>query len=255
MANPVTATTASSAVKSADRAMTVVELVADAPDGVTFTQIQQALALPKSSLHALLSTLVGRDWLELSARGVYSIGHRLRTLSTSGDHNDSVIDAAVDLLEQARDQLGETVHLATLTGTDILYLASRYSRQALGVRFHSGRRLPLHATGLGKAILSTLDPAEVPAHLPETLAPLTPNTITDPQHLTDELIRVREQGYAVDLEEGTPGLCCVAVPFLAHGRHYAISCSKPSARWSSGEEVTTASLLNEVTRTILRRLR
>ena len=249
-------TTPGSPVKSADRTIALVEFVASASVGVTFSQMQRSLRLPKSSLHALLGTLTQRGWLQMDATAHYRIGQQLRALVTPGHHvDDLVIDAAMDLLEQARDDLGETVHLAALADTEILYLASRYSRQALGVRFHSGRRLPVYATGLGKAILSTLDPATVAQHLPATLVALTENTIVDPALLAAELEKVREQRYAVDREEGTPGLCCVAVPFTVQGRRYGISCSKPSARWTPGEEVATAGLLTQVARTITQRAR
>ncbi|GAA2008195.1 IclR family transcriptional regulator [Nakamurella flavida] len=243
-------------VKSADRTVAVVELVAAEADGVTFSEIQHRLELPKSSLHALLATLVQRSWLQMDAAHRYRVGRQLQMIAAAGHRDDdSVVDAAVDLLEGARDELGETVHLATLVDTDILYLASRYSRHALGVRFHSGRRLPVYATGLGKAILSSLDPADVPHHLPVTLTPLTEHTIVEPALLDAELTRIRQQQYAVDREEGTPGLCCVAVSFSAQGRNYGLSCSKPTARWTAGEEVRTAELLTQVARTIVRRLR
>jgi DNA-binding IclR family transcriptional regulator len=111
----------------------------------------------------------------------------------------------------------------------VLYLASRESRDSVRVVSRVGRRLPVHVTALGQALLADLTEAEVDALLPAQLTALTPNTITERSALHAELDVVRKRGWAFEREQGTEGVACVAV---AVGYRIpatdAVSCSMPA---------------------------
>ncbi|WP_246001743.1 IclR family transcriptional regulator [Allorhizocola rhizosphaerae] len=110
-----------------------------------------------------------------------------------------------------------------------LYLASRESRDTLHVISRVGRRLPTHITALGQALLAELTHEEVDKVLPSTLESYTANSITDRAALHAEIAAVRDRGWAVEREQGTPGVACVAAAV-----HYripatdAIGCSMPA---------------------------
>ena len=222
----------SGAVKSADRTVELLELLAGYSEPLTLSEIHRELNYPKSSLFVLLRTLVARGWVETDRRGTgYSIGVRALLVGTSYLDRDPVIRAATRVLELLRAEINETVHLARLDGADVVYLASRESAHHLRLTSRVGRRVPAHATALGKALLAGLDDAQVDAILPTRLDALTPLTTVDREALYAELAVVRERGYAAERGQNTPGLGCfaVALDYRNPGTD-AISCSVPYAR-------------------------
>jgi DNA-binding IclR family transcriptional regulator len=220
------------AVKSADRTIDVLELLASAPRRMTLSEIHRELGVPKSSLHSLLQTLVARSWVETDERNsTYAVGLRALRAGASYLERDPVIEAAGPLLARLRDELNETVHMARLDGADVVYLASRESAHHLRSSSRIGRRLPAHATALGKALLAVRSDEEVAALLPAQLVKLTPDTVTNFHELVDELNDARRDGYSFEQAQNTPGLGCFAV--AVPGRQPAIdavSCSVPLVR-------------------------
>jgi len=232
-------------VKSADRTVELLELLARTSEPLTLSEIQRELSYPKSSLFVLLRTLVARGWVETDRRGTgYSIGVRALLVGTSYLDRDPVIRAATRVLEDLRAEVNETVHLARLDGSDVVYLASRESAHQLRLTSRVGRRLPAHATSLGKALLAQRTEEEIDAILPADLVALTPQTLTDRQALLADLAETRERGYAVERGENTTGLGCFAVALdYKSPAIEAISCSVPSARLTDAahaEQVTAA---------------
>jgi DNA-binding IclR family transcriptional regulator len=219
-------------VKSAVRTLDILELLAGRDHRMTLSELQRALGVPKSSLHSLLQTLVSRGWLETDERNqTYAIGLRALRVGASYLERDPVVEAAGPLLTQLRNELNETVHLARLDGGDIVYLASRESAHHLRSSSRIGRRLPAHATALGKALLAVRDADEVDALLPDHLEALTPDTVTDRPALQAELAEARALGYSYEQGQNTPGLGCFAIAVA--GRQPAIdslSCSVPLIR-------------------------
>lgn len=229
---PVLPPRAPATVKSAYRTMQILELLASRPNRLSLTELQRELEIPKSSLHNLLQTMVERGWLETDARGtVYGIGIRALRVGVIYLERDPVVQAAGPLLAELRRLLDETMHLARLDGSDVVYLASRESAHHLRSSSRIGRRLPAHTTALGKALLAARPPAEVDHLLPETLVALTPDTVTDRAVLRAELAETRQHGWSFEQGQNTSGLACIAV--AVPGQHPAIdaiSCSVPLVR-------------------------
>ena len=228
------------AVKSADRTVELLELLARTNEPLTLSELQRELSYPKSSLFVLLRTLVARGWVETDRRGTgYSIGVRALLVGTSYLDRDPVIRAATRVLEDLRAEVNETVHLARLDGADVVYLASRESAHQLRLTSRVGRRLPAHATSLGKALLAGLTDNQVDVLLPPELTALTPLTLTDRKALFADLAVTRERGYAMERGENTPGLGCFAVALDSrHPAVDAISCSVPSVRLDDSDHAS-----------------
>ncbi|MGW4158961.1 IclR family transcriptional regulator [Streptomyces sp. NPDC004788] len=225
-------------VKSAVRTVELLEWLAGRPGTHSLATVQEAVGYPKSSLYMLLRTLVELGWVETDSTGTrYGIGVRALLVGTSYVDGDEVVAAAGPTLDRLSDDTTETIHLARLDGTDVVYLATRQSRHHLRPSTRVGRRLPAHSTALGKALLATLGDEQVRGLLPEALPAVTEHTVTDRERLIEELRGVREQGYAVDREESTLGLRCfgIAIPYRSPARD-AISCSVPVARLTPERE-------------------
>jgi DNA-binding IclR family transcriptional regulator len=235
----------SDSVKSASRTIAVLEALAESGNRHTLSELHEKLDVPKSSLHGLLRTLVASGWVQTDSRGTtYSIGLRAIGVATAYLDQDPLVQASGALLAHLRTELDETIHLARLDGSDVVYLASQESQHHLRYVSRIGRRLPAHATALGKILLAMRTDEEVEALLPEVLVPLTPATVIDRAQLRDELAEAREHGWSFERGQNTPGLGCFAV--VIPGRHPAtdaISCAIPVARLSDERSSTVIAAL------------
>ena len=121
-------------------------------------------------------------------------------------------DVVRPVLESLRDEIGETVCFACLSGSDIVHLAVVPSRHPIQYRTDIGSRAPVHATALGKAILARMDERRVDEVMGDPpYESFTANTLTDRSSLTEDLEATRSRGYSLDLEESMPGLRCIGV--------------------------------------------
>ncbi|MFI6498542.1 IclR family transcriptional regulator [Nonomuraea typhae] len=217
-------------VKSAERTVRILETLAASPDRLSLSDLQRQTGFPRSSLHALMRTLVELKWVETdSAKAAFGIGPHALLTGTAYLDKDLALPYALETLDDLRDEIGHTVHFARRDGAHVLYLATREGRSAHRVIPRVGRRLPAHVTALGQAMLAQLTFDEVMSVLPDELVRFTPHTITDHMRLARELDDVRTRGWALECEQGTPGVQCVAVVVdYRIPATDAISCSMPA---------------------------
>lgn len=221
-----------SSVKSSERTLEILEHLASVGERRTLGELSRDLGVPKSSLHAILRTMQEKGWVQTDASGTrFGLGVRSLLVGASYVDTDDVVSLTSDAMDRLAEQTGETIHLGRLDGADIVYLAKRESQHPLRLFSAIGRRLPAHATALGKATLSMQDPDQLRGVLPDPLPSLTPHTIVDREQLLKELELTRTRGYAVDNEENTPGIRCIGVPVRTDGEvRNALSCSIPTLR-------------------------
>ncbi len=199
------------------------------------SELAKALAIPKSSTSALVSTLTEQGLLRRTSTGRYKLGWNIMALSQVLLSTTNFRTEARRVMESLINRFGETVHLATLERGQVIYVEKLQGTRAVQVSLTSvGSRLPAHCSGVGKVILAHL-PWEEACHLLSIsgLPALTSNTITTVEALQDELERVRTQGYAYDIEEAVEELCCVAAPIYDHTGEVvaAMSLSVPAYRF------------------------
>jgi DNA-binding IclR family transcriptional regulator len=244
-------------VKSAARTVEVLEVLGSL-DGqpISLRALAERMDVPRSSLYALLQTLVNRGWVRADATGsLYAIGVRALLVGTSYIDGDERLSAAKPHLDDLGEKVGETVHFARLDGADIVYLATRESRHYLRPFSRVGRRLPAYVTSLGKAILAERTDAEVEKLLPPEMPALTAHTLDRPGLLAD-LVDVRERGYSIDNEEGTVGLRCFGMALRYETPVIdAISCSVPIARLTPDTESSILEALSTARTAIERAVR
>ena len=226
-------------VKSAVRTVELLEYLAARHDNpARLREISDALDMPRSSAHALLRTLVAQGWVRSDASGtLYGIGIRALLVGTSYLDSDPYLPLITPFLDELRQDLDETFHLGRLDGTDIVYLATRESKQYNRISNRVGRRMPAYATALGKSLLAERFGVERDEHVPAALTSLTAATIVDRGALDDVLDDVRVRGYATDDQENTPGLRCFAVALrYCSPAQDAISASVPVERLNPQRE-------------------
>lgn len=223
-------------VKSAQRVLTLIELLTEQSAGLTFSQLEERTGWPRSSLYNLLRTMAERQHLSYeAATRRYRIGIRIWEAGEASASDQDLAVVAQPFLREASQRLNETVQLAVLDGLENVYVAKVEAEHFLRLVSKIGSRLPAYANGLGKVLLSALPERELLLRLENTeLEAFTPRTITSVDLLLQELREVRERGYAVDTGEFTPGVYCVAVPVRTAGKVVAaMSFSVPSVRVSA----------------------
>jgi DNA-binding IclR family transcriptional regulator len=235
-------------VKSAARTVELLELLAARRNRpARLRELSEALGVPRSSLHALLRTLVKYGWVRVDSSGsLYGIGIRALLAGTSYLDTDPFLPLVLPFLEELREKVDETFHFGRLDGTDVVYLATRESSQYLRPYSRIGRRLPAYSTALGKSLLAErLDALD--GHLPDTMEPLTQHTITTRPALDAELERTRKRGYAIDEQENSIGLRCyaVALPYSDPATD-ALSVSIPLARLTTQRELEVVDLMRQI---------
>jgi DNA-binding IclR family transcriptional regulator len=231
-------------VKSAARTVELLELLAARRhQPMKLRELSEQLGAPRSSVYALIRTLVDRGWVRTDPTGtLYSIGIQALLAGTTYLDVDPILRLVQPQIGNLSMQLDETIHYGRLQGTDVVYLATHESTQYLRPFSRVGRRLPAFTTGMGKALLAEQlrvhGEQGLSAHLPETLTPLTPHTVVDRAALRAQLEEAQVRGYATDREENVPGTVCYAVA-LGFGGAYldAISCSLPIERLSEGRDL------------------
>lgn len=199
------------------RALAVLDLVAEFGRPVRFAEVLPRSGLPKATLYRFLQALSHQNMLTYdAARQTYAPGMRLVRLAHAAWAQSSLAPLARELLDDLADRLGQTVHLAQLDNGAVLYVDKRNARQPVEMFSQSGKVGPAYCTGVGKAMLAHLPEDKLSAALArQSFHAHTPNTLTSPEALRAELVRIRAQGYALDNEEHEAGIACIAAPILS----------------------------------------
>lgn len=222
-------------VQSLDRALALLELIAG-EDGLTLTELAQRAGVPPSTAHRILGTLQVHDYVAHDEeRGLWLIGVRAFEVGSSFLRNRKLADIGRANMRELMEECGESVNLAIEDNGTIVFISQIESHHAIRAFHRPGTRGMIHASGVGKALLSTLEDEEVRRVLHKTgLEKFTDKTLVEPEKLFAELAAIRQRGWAVDDEERHPGMRCVAAPiYNEHGEACAgISVSGPTVRFS-----------------------
>jgi IclR family transcriptional regulator, KDG regulon repressor len=198
-----------------DRVLLALETLADAPGGLGVSDLGRRLGVDKSTAHRLLGTMAARGFVRLNPHSQrYTLGLRLVALGTVAARSVDLTDVARPYLEALRDQTAEATSLAVLSEGEVLFLARAAAPGVLSVDHGVGTRMPVHCSALGKVLLATADDEALldQAIARRGMARFTPRTITDRDDLIRHLGQVAARGWALDDEEFTSGLRCLAAP-------------------------------------------
>jgi DNA-binding IclR family transcriptional regulator len=231
-------------VDVADRVASVLELLADTPEGLGVTDVARFLDVHKTTASRLLGTLAARGLVEReSGTRRYRLGTVILSLAGAAMTRLPVVSQARPELERLSASTAETVNLAVLEGRDVVYVDQVTPRQAVVMANWVGRRSPAHASSSGKVLLAFGDPNAADEILSGRLERLTRHTVTDRARLRRLLEQVRRQGHARSAGELEEGLVSIAAPVLADGLAVAaVSISGPNFRIPQRDHARLASL-------------
>jgi DNA-binding IclR family transcriptional regulator len=180
----------------------------------SLSEISRRSGLPLATAHRLVNELVAWRGLRRGDGGHYEVGLRLWEVGLLGPLHTRLRKVALPFLQTLYEATRENIHLAVRDGNDALYVEKLSGHRSVRIISRIGGRLPLHATGVGKALLAFETPDFRHDYLAQPLARPTRYTIVEPGRLLVDLELTAQRGYAVTREEMTLGSCSVAAPVL-----------------------------------------
>jgi DNA-binding IclR family transcriptional regulator len=175
--------------------------------------LARRLGLAKSTVHRLAVTLLSEGLLEQDREnGKYQLGLALFRLGALVRRRMNVSNQARPYLYELREKVNESVHLALLDGTEIMYVYNLESTHAIRMRSDIGVRKPAYCTAEGQAILAFQPPEVIDRVIAAGLAPRTPRTVVRADEFLKQLAVTRQRGCAIEDEESEIGMVCVAAP-------------------------------------------
>jgi len=200
-----------------ERAMAMLEAVAQEPEGLSNAEISRKLQIPKSSASYILRTLEKQGYLNRTPEtGKYRVGLKVLSLSRGALSGIDVREVALPIMRHLMEKTHLTCHLAILDGSDAVYIEKVEPQGFIKMDTWVGRRMRVHATSVGKAMAAHISRERLEKILAESgMEKRTPKTITTLPRLLKDLEKVREQGYAVDDQENNMGARCVGAPIFS----------------------------------------
>jgi len=197
-----------------ERALAMLEAVAQEPEGLSNAEISRKLQIPKSSASYILRTLEKQAYLNRDpATGKYRVGLKILSLSRGALSGIDVREVALPIMRHLVEKTGLTCHLAILDGPDAVYIEKVEPPGFIRMDTWVGRRMRVHATSVGKAMAAHISEERLEKILADRgMEKRTAKTITTLPRLLKDLEKVRAQGYAVDDEENNMGARCVGAP-------------------------------------------
>ena len=203
-----------------------------------FTDIVEATGLAKATTHRILTTLLERRFVALDKDGSYLPGPKILSLAGRALERIDVSAIAQPYVDALVEKVHCTVHVGVANGDEILYLVRTDSDKPYRMPSRVGHSIPMHSSGIGKAILASYTDDALERFVARAGLPgRTDRTITTIERLREEITDVRRRGYALDLQENVPGVVCVAAPVRDHTGtvRYGISISSITLEHSEAQ--------------------
>jgi DNA-binding IclR family transcriptional regulator len=235
----------------------ILEQLDQAPGGLLLREIVNSTSINKSTAYRFLSHLESEGYVFRDSDGYYMVGPKLARLGRGATYQATLCRTSAGILEKLSTDTGETVNLAVLDGSEIIYLSVFESQHTFRMVSEVGRRRPLYCTALGKAVLAHLPPEQQRKIIAQTsFERFTPHTLCSAEELNKDLHKIHRRGYALDDEETVVGARCIAVAILNRDRKVigGISVSGPVVRVTKRQIPEFAALLRAAAEQIASRL-
>lgn len=220
-------------IQALDRALDVLETLAGA-SGLTLSELSGTLTQSPATMHRVLSTLEQRDMVETDPiTQTWHIGPSAFRVGSSFLRRSSVVERARPVMRQLMEATGETSNLGVERRGEVMFLSQVETHESIRAFFPPGTLSPMHASGIGKALLAAQPDDQVERSLRQLqLTRFTERTVTTPRDLLSEIEVIRSRGWSFDDEEKALGMRCVAAAIRnVHGEPVAgISISGPVQR-------------------------
>lgn len=211
-------------VPALEKAIAILDLISSSEKKYTITEIHKTLNISKATVFTILNVLEVNDIVRKNDKGEYEIGVKLYELGMSYISKVDIVKVARPYLEDLMQKTGYTVHLGTLDEGEILYVDKIEPDTFIKFSTFPGMRSEVHITSLGKAIAAFLDEEELDRIIDEKgLSKHTEHTITDVHDFKQALAEVRQNGYAMEDEEGEVGVRCIGAPVFNHNGQQVVA--------------------------------
>jgi IclR family transcriptional regulator, acetate operon repressor len=245
-----------SAVKSLDRGLDILEYVAGCSEPPSFSQLLGNLRIPRSSLFHLLTNLLSRNFLERDPTTErYRVGAEIVEIARKV-RRPSLSDRVAPFLRQLSLEVRETCGFYVPRMDSVEVVASAISTQALSYTMKIGMTAPLYAVSAGKIVLSELPSEELSRYLARVaFASVTPHTVRSKTRLKKEIQKVKATGFAYSREEFTLGITAIATAVRGDAKFYgAINFAVPTARFTPDRDADFREALLRSARIIAREI-
>ena len=223
-----------SQVQSLSRALSMLECLSQSDMGMQLSDLSEKMDLAPSTTHRLLNSMLHMGFVECDEQqGLWSVGVNAFTIGNAYLKKRNFAVQARPFMKELMNACGETCNLAVLEQNQVVFISQVECLETMRMVVRLGSRGPVHATGVGKALLSSMSKKDVEKIIKNVGMPeLTGKTITTLAAFHDELSSIRDKGFAVDDEEQKEGLTCFAANIYdEYGEAIAaISISGPSVR-------------------------
>ena len=228
-------------IQALDRALGILKVVADS-EGMSLTELAEAADEAPATVYRVLSTFEAHGMVETDpATQLWFVGQEAFRIGSAFLGRTSLVEQARGVMHALMADTGETANLAIADGGQVMFISQVETHEPIRAFFRPGTRGPIHASGIGKALLAYHSPEAVARIVREQgLAAFTARTITDPERLAAELAAIRARGWAEDDEERTEGMRCIAAPIFNEFREATagVSVSGPVGRMArAGEDL------------------
>jgi DNA-binding IclR family transcriptional regulator len=206
-----------------EKAFKIVDLRGETPGGLRLMELSDALGFPESTIHHILQTLRGWDFVDQDQDTKrYVLGFKFISISSKILSGIDIRRTAYNHLRQLHQQINETVNLTILRNGKVTFIDKIQRIGGLSLDTYPGFSTDPHAAASGKVLLAGLAPHQIQSiYKTKPLRTYGKNTITRMSLLLEELENIRRQGYALDNEEYYEGVRCVAAPIISRGRMVA----------------------------------
>jgi IclR family acetate operon transcriptional repressor len=239
------------------RGLAVLAELAATDGGATLTTLAARSGLPAPTVHRLLATLEAAGYVQSGTHGEWLVGLAAFRAGSAFLHHRNLVAHVFPYLKLLMERSGETANLAVMDAGEAVFVEQVQCRELMRMNAKLGARAPLHASGVGKAMLAALDERAASALLGRNgLARFTPHTFTVRDALAGELAATRARGYAVDDEEHALGLRCVAAALRdEHGETWAaLSLAGPTTRFTAARVPDLGALVRDTAHEVTRAL-
>ncbi|WP_405023200.1 HTH-type transcriptional regulator BhcR [Mesorhizobium sp. BE184] len=246
----------STGIQALNRGLDVLEALAS-HEGVTLTELSVHLGQSAATMYRVLTTLEQRRYAEASPEGQWFVGPEAFKRGSAFLRRTNIVERSRSVMRDLMSKTGETSNLGIEREGHVLFVSQVESHEMIRAYFPPGAISPLHASGIGKALLSAFDEEGLEGFIKgATFTRFTDKTIASAGRLREELQATRQRGYAVDDEERTIGMRCVAACILNRYSEAVagISVSGPTARMPDVRLREIGVLVTDAAREISRRL-
>lgn len=230
------------------RGLAVLEALAATDGGATLTGLAARLKIPAPTAHRLLATLEAAGYAHAGAQGEWTVGVRAFRVGSAFLSHRNLVVQAFPYLKHLMERSGETANLAVVESGQAVFVEQVQCRELMRMSAKLGARAPMHASGVGKAMLAAMDERSATAVLGDKgLERYTPHTLTSGAELATELALIRARGFALDDEEHALGMRCVAATiFDENGQAWAaLSLAGPTTRMTAQRVPALGELVRE----------